>query len=107
MAKSDKNYNKESKKKKNPFSVYWIYGVAVVALIAFQFYWGSSSPVQIKSQATFFDMAEKGMIEKVYIVNNERVDFKLTEVGKEEIKKATKAGQRSYVSNGDCRCREF
>ena len=90
MAKSDKNYNKESKKKKNPFSVYWIYGVAVVALIAFQFYWGSSSPVQIKSQATFFDMAEKGMIEKVYIVNNERVDFKLTEVGKEEIKKATK-----------------
>ena len=90
MAKSDKNYNKESKKKKNPFSIYWIYGVAVVALIAFQFYWGSSSPVQIKSQATFFDMAEKGMIEKVYIVNNERVDFKLTEVGKEEIKKATK-----------------
>ncbi len=90
MAKSDKNYNKENKKKKNPFSVYWIYGVAVVALIAFQFYWGSSSPVQIKSQATFFDMAEKGMIEKVYIVNNERVDFKLTEVGKEEIKKATK-----------------
>ena len=90
MAKSDKNYNKESKKKKNPFSVYWIYGVAVVALIAFQFYWGSSSPVQIKSQATFFDMAEKGMIAKVYIVNNERVDFKLTEVGKEEIKKATK-----------------
>ena len=90
MAKSDKNYNKESKKKKNPFSVYWIYGVAVIALIAFQFYWGSSSPVQIKSQATFFDMAEKGMIEKVYIVNNERVDFKLTEVGKEEIKKATK-----------------
>ncbi|MDB0062910.1 ATP-dependent zinc metalloprotease FtsH [Crocinitomicaceae bacterium] len=91
MAKSDNNYNKESKKKKkNPFSVYWIYGVAVVALIAFQFYWGSSSPVQIKSQATFFEMAEKGMIEKVYIVNNERIDFKLTEVGKEEIKKATK-----------------
>lgn len=90
MAKSDNNFNKDSKKKKNPFSVYWIYGVAVVALIAFQFYWGSSSPVQIKSQATFFEMAEKGMIEKVYIVNNERVDFKLTEVGKEEIKKATK-----------------
>ena len=91
MAKSNNNYNKESKKKKkNPFSVYWIYGVAVVALIAFQFYWGSSSPVQIKSQATFFEMAEKGMIEKVYIVNNERIDFKLTEVGKEEIKKATK-----------------
>lgn len=91
MAKSDNNYNKESKKKKkNPFSVYWIYGVAVVALIAFQFYWGSSSPVQIKSQATFFEMAKKGMIEKVYIVNNERIDFKLTEVGKEEIKKATK-----------------
>ncbi|MDC1194168.1 ATP-dependent zinc metalloprotease FtsH [Crocinitomicaceae bacterium] len=91
MAKSDNNYNKESKKKKkNPFSVYWIYGVAVVALIAFQFYWGSSSPVQIKSQATFFEMAEKGMIEKVYIVNNEHIDFKLTEVGKEEIKKATK-----------------
>lgn len=81
---------KDSSKKKSPFSVYWIYGAAVVALIAFQVYWGSSSSVEIKSQATFFEMAEKSMIKKVFIVNNTRADFYLTDAGKKEVKKAKK-----------------
>lgn len=88
------NTNKD--KKKNPFSVYWIYGIAVVALIGFQIYWGSSSTVAIKSQSTFFEMAEKGMVKKVYIVNNERADFYLTEIGKKEIK-AANTGEKAAM----------
>jgi cell division protease FtsH len=88
--------NNKNNKKKNPFSVYWIYGVAVVALIAFQVYWGSSSTVSIKSQATFFEMAEKGMIKDVQIVNKARADFHLTEEGKKEIKLA-KTGEKAAM----------
>lgn len=92
---NENNYNQD-KKKKNPFSVYWIYGAVAVALIAFQVYWGSNSSVEIKSQATFIEMAEKGMIRKVYIVNGERADFYLTEVGKSEIKNA-KTGEKKAM----------
>ncbi len=88
--------NKNTNKKKNPFSVYWIYGAAVVALIVFQVYWSSSSTVQIKSLDTFFKMAETGMIKNVYIVNNERADFYLTKLGEDEVKKA-KTGEKKAM----------
>jgi cell division protease FtsH len=72
--------------KKSPFSIYWIYAIIGVVVIGIQLYLGSGSTSTIKAQSTFFELAEKGYVRKVQIVNKARVDFSLTEDGKTAVK---------------------
>ena len=99
---TDNNSNKE--KKKSPFSVYWIYAIIGVALIAFQLYSSSGGSSEVQRKDTFFKLAEEGGLENVMIINRSRVDFQLTEdgekvVGREKsedfntMKKAMKKGK--------------
>lgn len=76
----------ENNKKKNPFSIYWIYAILGIAIIAFQLMMSSSANVTIKSEDTFLDLARKGYVKNVKLVNSERVDFKLTKDGIDYIK---------------------
>ncbi len=78
-----------NKNKKNPFSIYWIYGFIAVALIGFQMFTGFDNSTEVKSQQTFFELAEKGYISHVAIVNKVRADFKLNEEGKNFIKNSS------------------
>jgi len=78
---ADNNSNKE--KKKSPFSVYWIYAIIGVALIAFQLYSSSGGSAEIQKKSTFWSLAEVGGVEGVTVITNvRRVDFKLTDEGK-------------------------
>ena len=74
--------NNDNKRKKAPFSIYWLYAIIAVAVIGFQYYMGSGSTGKINSQNTFFDLADQGYVKDVVIVNKERVDFHLNEDGK-------------------------
>lgn len=80
---TENNSNKE--KKKSPFSVYWIYAIIGVALIAFQLYSSSGGSSEIESKVTFFQLAEAGGLENVNIINRSRVDFQLTEEGEKVV----------------------
>jgi ATP-dependent metalloprotease FtsH len=84
--------SKENNKKKNPFSIYWIYAAIGLAIIGFQLYMSSSSTAIINNQQTFFQLAEDGYISKVYIVNRVRADFQLNKDG-ETFVKNTKTGE--------------
>jgi ATP-dependent metalloprotease FtsH len=77
--------NSNNEKKKSPFSVYWIYAIIGVALIAFQLYSSAGGSAEIQNTGTFFDIAEKGGLQNVVIVNRVRVDFQLNEDGKKFI----------------------
>mgnify|MGYP000501215033 CR=1 FL=1 len=77
------------KQKKSPFSIYWIYGFIAVAIIGFQMMNSFDSSTKVGSQQTFFELAEKGYVKHVAIVNKVRADFKLTEDGKTFIKSNT------------------
>ncbi|NVK65660.1 MAG: ATP-dependent zinc metalloprotease FtsH [Flavobacteriales bacterium] len=77
---ADNNSNKD--KKKSPFSVYWIYAIIGVALIAFQLYSSSGGSAEIQRKGTFWQLAEVGGVENVKVITNlRRVDFQLTEEG--------------------------
>ncbi len=78
-------------KKKNPFSIYWIYGIIGIAIIAFQLFMSSGSNVPVKHESTFFDLAEKNYVEDVSLVNKVRVDFSLNDEGKTYIKSSDKS----------------
>ncbi len=80
---TDNNSNKE--KKKSPFSVYWIYAIIGVALIAFQLYSSSGGSSEVQRKDTFFTLADAGGLESVMIINRSRVDFQLTEEGEKVV----------------------
>lgn len=82
---TDNNSNKE--KKKSPFSVYWIYAIIGVALIAFQLYSSSGGSSEIQRKSTFFALADEGGLENVVIINRSRVDFQLTDEGEKVVKR--------------------
>ena len=70
------------KKNKSPFSIYWIYAIIGVAIIAFQLFMNGSGKAKINTKQTFFTLVEKKGVEKVRIVNRERVEFQLNQIGK-------------------------
>ncbi len=77
----------KNKKKKSPFSIYWIYAVIGLAIIGFNLFYNSGSSADVKSTETFYKLAKKGMVENVMIISNiPRVDFKLTEAGEKFVK---------------------
>ena len=83
--------------KKSPFSIYWIYGFIAVAIIGFQLFNSTDSSSKINNQQTFFELAQKGFVKHVYIVNKTRADFKLSEDGKEFVK-SNKTGEYTQMS---------
>jgi ATP-dependent metalloprotease FtsH len=73
-------------KKKSPFSIYWVYAIIGVALIAFQLFSSSSGRVTLQYQSTFDQLAVQGYLTDVKLINKVRVDFKINEEGKKFIK---------------------
>ena len=74
--------------KKRGFSVYWIYAILGVALIAFQLYVSGDSHVSLLSKDTLFDLVEAKGTKKIEIVNQTSVDFRLSKVGVDFVKKS-------------------
>ena len=74
--------NKE--KKKSPFNIYWIYALIGIAAIGINLFMGSNTSVKVKSE-TFFALADSSYVEEVKLVNRQRVDFKVSEAGREFI----------------------
>lgn len=81
--------DQENNKKKNPFSIYWIYAIIGLAIIGFNLFMSSSSNVSLKSEDTFFELARNNYVTDVALVNKMRVDFKLTEEGKSFVRKSS------------------
>jgi len=79
-------------KKKGGFSVYWIYAILGVALIAFQIYQSGSSTHTILKKKTLFTLIEQNGVRKVEIVNQSKADFYLTAEGIAYVKN-TKGGE--------------
>ena len=75
-------------KKRNPFSIYWIYGLIGVSIIAFQLFMSGSGDIKLKYQSTFFTLADSNYISQVYIVNKDWVEFKLNREGMEFVEKS-------------------
>lgn len=73
-------------KKKRSFSIYWIYALLGVGLIAFQLYYNSSSTVVIKNKQSLYTLLEQKGIEKITIVNKEKAEFELNDAGKKYLK---------------------
>ena len=71
--------NKE--KKKSPFNIYWVYALIGIAAISINLFMSSSTSVKVKSE-TFFALADSSYVSDVKLVNRQRVDFKITEVGR-------------------------
>jgi len=72
-------------KNKSPFSIYWIYAIIGVAIIVFQLFMSGSGKAKINTKQTFFTLVEKKGVEKVRIINRERVEFQLNQTGKQII----------------------
>lgn len=78
-------------KKKSPFSIYWIYALIGITLIAYSLFVSSAGEIPIKYQSTFFDLAEKGYVAEAQLVNKVRVDFKVSKEGINYIKNSNDA----------------
>ncbi len=78
-------------KKKNTtpsFNIYWIYAFIALAIIGFQLLMSSNATGLVRTEETFFQLAEKGYIEDVKLVNKVRVDFTLTKEGEKFVKES-------------------
>jgi len=67
--------------KKGGFSVYWIYAILGVSLIAFQLFVSGDTHVSISSKKTLYALVEGRGIKKIEIVNQTSVDFYLNKEG--------------------------
>jgi hypothetical protein len=98
-------------KKKNPFSIYWIYAALGFALIAFQLYVSSDSVATIKSRETFFNLVENKGVRNVRIINQVKADFYLSAKGKALVKQAKKGElveiKKALSKNGPVKNKEI
>jgi len=76
-------------KNKSPFSIYWIYALIGIAIIAFQLFMSGAGTATINTKQTFFMLVEKKGVEKVKIINRERVEFHVNQAGKQIIMNGT------------------
>ncbi|MCO5260435.1 MAG: ATP-dependent zinc metalloprotease FtsH [Crocinitomicaceae bacterium] len=68
--------------KKSPFSIYWIYAILGIGLIAYQYYYSSNNRIPLKTMAQFETLADSGYVENVAIIINKlRVDIRLSDEG--------------------------
>lgn len=77
-------------KKKNNFSIYWIYALLGVGLIAFQLYMGKSERESVKMQ-TLLEIADNSGVDNVVIINEKSAEFHLNKEGLELVKKSENA----------------
>ena len=68
-------------KRKNPFSIYWIYAILGVALIAAEIYWNSGSRAVINRKATLMELIDQKAVKNVKIVNQSHCEFELKTKG--------------------------
>lgn len=78
--------SENKKNNKSPFSIYWIYALIGVGLIAAQLFLAGGGGTELKSSKIFYSLARQGYVSDVAIVNRSRVDFKLTTDGKDFVK---------------------
>ena len=74
-------------KKKNNFSIYWIYAALGVGLIAFQLFMGQSERSTVKMQ-TLLDIADSSGVNSVVIINDKSAEFHLNKKGIEVVKES-------------------
>ena len=67
--------SENKKNNKNRFSVYWIYVLVGVALVAVQLIFAGGSGTELKSSKVFYNLAREGYVSHVAIINRSRVDF--------------------------------
>lgn len=80
--------NKNKNTKKSPFSIYWIYAILGIGLIAYQYYYSMNSKVPLKTVTQFETLADSGYVENVAIIINKlRVDVRLNKEGIEYLEK--------------------
>ena len=77
--------SEEKNKKKNAFSIYWIYAAIALAIIGFQLFMSSGNRITVTYSTTFDDLALRGYVRNVKMVNKGRIDFKVSDDGKEYI----------------------
>jgi ATP-dependent metalloprotease FtsH len=77
--------SEDKKNKKSQFSIYWIYALIAIGLIAFELIMSSGGRIPVPYQTTFFELAEHGGIADAKIINKERVDFHINDAGKKFI----------------------
>lgn len=75
-------------KKKNPFSIYWIYAIIGVAIIGFQLFLSQANSAELSDEEVFYSLAAEGYVKNVRLVNKEHVDFKLTKDGASFVKQS-------------------
>lgn len=85
-----KKRQKQMEKKKNNFSIYWIYAILGVGLIAFQLYMGKSERESVKMQ-TLLEIADNSGVDNVTIINEKSAEFHLNKEGLELVKKSEDA----------------
>ncbi len=91
-------------KRKNPFSIYWIYAIIGIAIIGFQLFMSSAGRIPVKYQSTFFELAKQGYVQDAKLVNKVRVDFKVTTEGRQFIANSTDKQYKlikEYLKNGN------
>ena len=74
--------------KKGGFSVYWIYAILGVSLIAFQLMMSGDTHVTITNKKTLFELVDAKGVKKIEIVNQTSADFYLSKEGIEYVNKA-------------------
>jgi ATP-dependent metalloprotease FtsH len=67
--------------KKGGFSVYWIYAILGVSLIAFQLFMSGDSQVSISDKKTLFSLIEAKGVRKIEIINEKSAEFYLSKEG--------------------------
>ena len=72
--------------KKNNFSIYWIYAILGVGLIAFQLFMGKEERSSVKIQS-LLEIADESGVQNVVIINEKSVEFQLNAEGVDFIKK--------------------
>ena len=77
-------------KKKSPFSIYWIYALLGVALIAMEIYWNSGGRAVIKYKETLLELVDQHGVKGVKIVNQSYCEFRLTAKGTQLVNQANK-----------------
>ncbi|MBL1281008.1 MAG: ATP-dependent zinc metalloprotease FtsH [Fluviicola sp.] len=102
--KDNKNKNRNSNKKSNnPFSIYWIYGFIGLAIIGFSLFNNNSASAPVKYESTFIELAEKGFVEDVKMVNRVKVDFRLNSEGAKFVKNSEDgqfSGMKEMLNGG-------
>ena len=74
-------------KNKNNFSIYWIYAILGVGLIAFQLFMGKKDLSSVKIQS-LLEIADESGVKNVVIINEKSVEFQLNSNGIDFVKKS-------------------